>query len=190
MLDRFKSEGFTLIDCLIAVTMLAIVAGFAAPDLQAMHHSKEGRLTLRKIADAVHLARSSAIQTGHMVTLCPSADGRTCGGAWHNGMMVFEDKDNDHKMGDTDELLSHFQFPGLSGSLHWRAFQNRQYLQITPQGFTRYQNGNFTWCPSRDSKVTARQMIINRAGRVRYASDSDGDGLRENSQGEPIRCPG
>ena len=60
---------------------------------------------------------------------------------------------------------------------------------MTPMGFTRDQNGNFTWCPGNGDVRLARQLIVNAAGRLREALDSDGDGVREGANGRPIGCP-
>ena len=52
----------------------------------------------------------------------------------------------------------------------------------------RYQSGNFTLCPaSRDARL-AQQLVVNSTGRTRSAQDRNGDGIREDSSGNPLRC--
>ena len=80
---------------------------------------------------------------------------------------------------------NHFEYPG---TIRWRAFRNRQYLQMTSAGYTNYQNGNFTYCPPNGDVYQARQLIINMQGRVRKPADIDNDGIIEDARGRDIRC--
>ena len=80
------------------------------------------------------------------------------------------------------------QWYELQGNLSWRAFGNRQRLQIDRFGGLSGQNGNFTWCPPAHSAEPAHQLVLNGSGRFRFARDSDGDGYREDSQGRPLQC--
>jgi len=73
-------------------------------------------------------------------------------------------------------------------TLQWRAFQSRPYLQIEPSGFMRHQSGNFTWCPASRNARFARQLVVNATGRVRLSQDTDGDGIHEDSAGNPLHC--
>lgn len=59
---------------------------------------------------------------------------------------------------------------------------------MTPRGTTNYQNGNFSFCPSNKNPALARQIIVSATGRTRYARDLDGDGIVENSKGQPLHC--
>ena len=183
-----SDRGISLLELLIVLFILSILFGISLPGYQNVVENRRGDAVLKKLASAIQLARSSAISTGSLATLCRSADGAECGGRWQDGIIVFSDHNGDRKINQEDKLLRYISFDDGSGSIRWRAFQNRQYLQITSQGFTRYQNGNFTYCPRNKEAEYARQLIINRTARMRYAIDSDGDGIREDSRGQPIRC--
>jgi type IV fimbrial biogenesis protein FimT len=180
--------GFTLLECLIVMGILAILLAMSLSSWRGMAERQEGLQLLRSIADSVALGRSTAIKTGHPVTLCPTADGIVCGSDWNTGHMVFTDANLDRLLGSQDQLLHQASRGKVSGTVIWRAFQNRQYLQFTPLGFTRHQNGSFTWCGGDRSAQTAQQLIINSSGRLRFAVDADGDGFREDSRGRPLSC--
>ncbi len=181
-------NGFTLLELLLALLLLSMLLGVSLPSFQNLVEQSRGDVVLRKLAGAVQLARSTAITRNSYATLCRSRDGVECGGQWQDGVIVFSDRNGDRIINQDDELVRFISFPDSGGSIKWRAFQNRQYLQITSQGFTRYQNGNFTYCAHNKNPEFARQLIINRSARMRYAVDGDGDGIRENSRGEPISC--
>ena len=58
---------------------------------------------------------------------------------------------------------------------------------MSPRGFTRYQNGTFTYCP-KEGLNYARGIILNAQGRVRFTKDEDQDGIDEGANGRPLRC--
>lgn len=182
------SSGLTLLELMLMLFILAILLGVAMPDFRDLVQHKRSDVSIRTLVTAIELARTSAIVNNSLVTLCRSKTGEECGGKWEDGVLLFVDYDGDRKIDGDERIIRYFTFPELEGRLYWRAFQNRQYLQITPQGFTRYQNGNFTFCPQTGDLRHARQIILNRSGRIRHAQDSDGDGIREDSRGKPLRC--
>lgn len=181
-------KAFTLLELLISLLIVAILLSYALPNFSKLTEEKKADDTIRRVKEAVTVAKVAAIVNGSYVTLCKSRDGEKCGGNWEHGIVAFTDTNGDRKINQQDKLIRHFSFPSAEGSIHWRAFQNRQYLQITGQGFTRYQNGNFTYCPFSRKPYLARQLIINRTARIRFAVDSDGDGIKEDSGGKAIRC--
>jgi type IV fimbrial biogenesis protein FimT len=184
-LDR----GFTLLEALLTMTILGVLLSIAVPDLQQLRIQRQGSLALQRLANSIYLARSAAATTGDIAVLCPSADGIFCGGLWHQGILVYLDGNDNQTPDPQEKLVARLQYENLPGKITWRAFQSKPFLQITPVGFTRYQNGNFTWCDAERNPSSAQQLILNRTGRVRYARDTNGDGLREGANGQPISCP-
>jgi len=73
--------------------------------------------------------------------------------------------------------------------VYWRSFRNRSYLQINATGLTNWQNGHLLYCPANGDVHFARAVIINAQGRVRNAADSNGDGIVEDANGDPLVCP-
>lgn len=186
--NRRWVRGTTLFELLFALSLISLLAAGSLPNIGEAIAQRHGLQALRKMSLAINLSRTAAIRGAVLVTLCRSSDLATCGGSWSDGFIAFTDRNGNRRVDGADEIFHVHRFEGLAGSLSWRAFRNRQYLQITRHGFTRYQNGNFTFCPQSDEMQYARQLIINRTARVRFSTDSDGDGLREDSRGRPIRC--
>jgi type IV fimbrial biogenesis protein FimT len=186
-MDR-NAHGLSLIELLFTLLILSVLLTVALPSFSSIVAAKKSDLLMSRLQHAVELGKVTAITNTGTVTLCKSESGIDCGGNWQDGMILFTDSNGDRKVDQDDKLIRYITFPEIDGTLSWRAFQNRQYLQFTPQGFTRYQNGSFIFCPRNQKAEFARQLVINRTARARITIDSDGDGIREDSNGAPIRC--
>lgn len=180
--------GLSVLELLVSLCVLSVLLGVSIPDYSALTQSLSGDVTLRRLATAVQLSKAAAISQRTTVTLCRSADGRDCGGTWQDGVILFTDGNRDGTLNDGDRLLRRITFPNSNGQLRYRAFQNKQYLQLSSLGITHSQNGNFTYCPASGNSQFARQLIVNRTARLRFALDSDGDGVKEDSRGRPLSC--
>lgn len=186
---RGKQAGLTLIELLLALTVAAILLlQLAQPSWQQLRTRRQTDLMMLELQQLIAMARLTAVSENRTVTLCRSNDGLHCQGQWHEGSILFTDADADRRINGDDRLLHRAPALPLPGHLHFNAFRNRQYLQMTPQGVTAYQNGNFTWCPADRSPALVRQLILSFSGRTRMARDRDGDGVVENSQGKPVQC--
>lgn len=180
--------GFTLLELLICLLIITVLCAISIPGLQALAANQRSDNIMRSLVDAIALAKSTAITTGEVVTLCRSANGSECRGRWQEGVLLFTDANADSQINQNDSVKRYFTFPDTDGVLSWRAFQNRQYIQFTSAGHTRNQNGSFTYCSGNKKPELARQLIISRTARTRFAIDSDGDGIREDSEGKPLVC--
>lgn len=183
-----QARGITLFEILLTLSVLSALAAISMPNFQSLAQSISGEITLRRLANAVQLGKSSAITQGTVITLCPLSDGPECGRDWHAGIRIFGDVNGNRRVDPQENTIRQILFPDSNGRIRFRAFQNKQYLQITSLGITRNQNGNFTYCPISGERSLARQLILNRTARLRFAQDSDGDGIREDSRGRPLDC--
>lgn len=82
-------HGFSLVEMIVVVAILAITAGIALPSYQNFAlGSKLGSMANLMVSSA-HLARSEAIKRNTAVTLCVSSNGTSCGsGGWEQGWVV------------------------------------------------------------------------------------------------------
>jgi type IV fimbrial biogenesis protein FimT len=103
-------------------------------------------------------------------------------------VILFTDHNSDARLNGKDFLVERIRKADFNGTLKWRAFRNRQYLQMTPFGYTNYQNGNFVYCPSDGDLHFARQIVINVQGRARVLHSRNDDGIMTDRRGKPLKC--
>ena len=178
--------------------MLAIITTLLSLTLPLLSPApaNEAELVFDRFVRVVNTARARAISQQQVLILCPATSGDQCGSDWSLGMLLFADYNGDGNRSLGEPVLEHIQWlqslqgepKPLSGSLQWRAFGNRQRLRISELGEINDQNGNLRWCPPADSSLVAHQLVLNATGRIRLARDENGDGFREDSQGNALSC--
>jgi type IV fimbrial biogenesis protein FimT len=188
-------QAFTLLELLITVAIITILATLSLPMIYP-REQKEAEQVFLQLGALIASARAAAISKHNTVVICPGSSMTSCAEHWNTGVLVFIDNNQNRQLDHGEPVIAYNLWDqgslatagGLSGSLHWRVFGNRQSILISPMGEITGQNGSFTWCPPAASPVKAHQMVLNSSGRVRLATDQNGDGLREDSQGRPLRC--
>lgn len=76
-----RSSGFTLVELVITVVVLAIIATIAFPSFTTVQNSSRITSQVNSLVSSIQQARMEAVRMGRPVSLCRSTDGATCAGA-------------------------------------------------------------------------------------------------------------
>lgn len=88
------AAGFTILELMITVAVLAILMGIAVPSFNEMIRQNRLATQTNDLLTAAAFARSEAVKRGVLVTLCPAnANADDCSGdaQWGNGWIVITD---------------------------------------------------------------------------------------------------
>jgi type IV fimbrial biogenesis protein FimT len=89
-----RGKGFTLIELMVVVALVAIGTMIAVPSFTSMIRRNQAAAETNQLVSVLNLARSEAIKRGVSVSICPrNEDGDDCSTTdhWKVGWIVFED---------------------------------------------------------------------------------------------------
>ena len=102
-----RHRGFTLVELMIALALLAIVTVVAVPTFTSTINNNRLSSASNDLAAVLQTARMEAVRRGQRVIVCPSANGSTCsGGAQWTGWLAFADANNDGTPQNAEILLA------------------------------------------------------------------------------------
>ena len=88
-----KCKGFSLIELMVAIALLAIFIGIGIPSFVDMVNNNRSVALANEFMASLNSARAEAVKRGKKVSVCPSSDGSSCANAaaWSSGWIVFID---------------------------------------------------------------------------------------------------
>jgi type IV fimbrial biogenesis protein FimT len=148
-------KGFTLLELLIVISLLAILWGLAMPAFSQLVQRNRSEALHNQLISALHTARAHAVENRHEVELCGSSDGSRCDNAWNKGwLMHFPESGSEPLIFTTVNSGMQLKWAGLS-----------QKIRFQSSGLAVVSNGTFSSCNA-DHEVDW-QIKLNRQGRAR-----------------------
>lgn len=187
--EPLRQDGFTLLEWMITVTIAVVITSAITGSWQALVESTTAYRIQSTLTQSFADARSQAVTRGNIATLCPLDDELNCSSDWEGPISVFIDPNNERKLTGNTELIQ-TRSPVASGSLTASNSgpAERRYFQYDPDGSARGTIGNIIWCPESRNTARAIQLRMNFGGRITWAKDGNGDGIREDANGNVLAC--
>ena len=189
-----KNSGFTLIELMITLFIVGILLAVGVPSMRTFLQNNQLIATTNELVSAIHIARSEAFKLNKKVTICVSADGKSCVSSekWAQGWIVFVDA-NDDRVGtgvncsavadvNTDCLLRVHEavddpllsvsgtYDSNAADIEWFTFTSRG----VPKDRGASQSGVFSICSfdTSNSVINSRAVVLSLSGRVRVSDNA------------------
>lgn len=196
-----NNHGFTLIELIVTLAVVSIVLLTGMPALNDMTNNNRLVSQINSIAGSLALARSEAIKTGSVVTICASTNTTSCSSAnaWHSGWIVFTDVDKDAVIDAGVDTKIQIQ-GAFNGGAELRITLNdtpsEGIYQFLPDGSSRDRNNSgstiatFILCPKDKDVNKAKALNINFIGRSSPAQGATPTSKPVfDADGDPVTCP-
>ena len=189
-----KYSGFTLIELMITLFIVGILLTVGVPSMRTFLQNNQLIATTNELVSSIHIARSEALKLNKKVTICVSADGKSCVSSekWAQGWIVFVDA-NDDRVGtgvncsavadvNTDCLLRVHEavddpllsvsgtYDSNAADIEWFTFTSRG----VPKDQGASQSGVFSICSFDTSNfvINSRAVVLSLSGRVRVSDNA------------------
>ena len=150
-----KAQGFTLVELMVTLALLAVIANIAVPALESLITRNRQQALMEQVASALNNARAQAILQRSIIEVCGSQDGKKCSADWSSGWLIRT---------SSGQILQHIQLPSHD-ALRWSGFQKS--IRFHNNGSSPISNGRFYQC---HKQKVAWQLILNRQGRLRQGT--------------------
>lgn len=186
---RRAQHGVSLIEVLIVLTIAAILLGVGVPNLQAYIATNRLVSSTQEFYTALQFARSEALRRGAQVTIRHTG---TAGSRdWSSGWEMFVDENRNGVRDGSEEQLR--VGGAVAAPLTIFASANfATFIAFDGSGRLTTNGGTFVVCHGPNlvdgNQPRSRAVLVNGAGRVRPARDSNNDGIPEKDTGAVASC--
>lgn len=165
--------GFTLIELIVTIAVLAIIVSIATPSILTTLANMEAKRVRKDITNTLTTAKAESLIRRQDVTACLVNKRDRCRKNSQESLLLFIDSNNNQKFdANSDTLLKRQALNSNYGSLHLRV-GNRHYIRFAgdsgkPRGFF----GHIKYCPTSIYSEAMYQVSFSQTGIIRYKPNS------------------
>jgi len=179
---RVRAKGFTLIELMVTVALVAILMAVAVPSVTAFQRNAQLTSFSNTLLSAINAARGEAMKRGQSAMVVP-VDGSN----WRSGWVVFVDLDRSQAFTETSDftILKREAPPSyLEITATGTAAASPPYIMFDASGYAKTKAGGFPGNQSfnikrndasgADEFAQTRRIKIASTGRVRLCTPKSG----------------
>lgn len=179
--------AFSLMEALIALSILAVMLAFALPGLRQLLVRSEDDMLMQGLLQTLSAARQASQSRHTAIAVCHSTNQAACSGSWDDGSIIFFNENEDGVVRGREQIMQTVLYHPHRGRIHWRLFPaNREYLLFKPDGWLQTMNGTFWYCRVSGSRPVWA-IVLNQSGMARPVLP-DKNGEIKDSDGRQLEC--
>lgn len=187
-----SEQGFTLVELMAVLAVLAVLLSIGAPAFIETIKNSRMRAETYAMRSTLANARSEAMARRMPVVVCETSNSTSCATdttSWNTAHLAFADADDDGVVDTGEDIfqLKEHNATGVDLTFRDAGGSAASSVRFSSRGDSLGSNGVFTLCDDRGT-TEAAAVILNPAGSVRFATDTNGDDIVE-AGGSNVVCP-
>ncbi|MEZ7501429.1 prepilin-type N-terminal cleavage/methylation domain-containing protein [Psychrobacter sp. Arc29] len=169
-----SSQGFTLVELIVTVTVLAIIIAIAMPSILTQLTRMEANRVKSQLENTLSLAKAESYISRQDIIVCLSKNEKRCHKDGDKTLLAFVDKNGNQRFNPKVDTLITKQALNLKYSTVKLRASNRHYTKFWgDSGKPRGHFGHIKYCPTSPYNESMYQISFNQAGIVRYKPNAD-----------------
>ena len=166
----YNRYGFTLIELIVTVAVLAIILMVATPYILEQLASMEAKRIEGQIKNTLKLAKAESLIRRQDLLVCLSNDGGVCNRDSYKKLLLFLDTNNNNNFDvGVDGLLEEQALEPKYSTLYLRVGNKRHYTKFWgDSGSPRGHFGHIKYCPTSNYNHNMYQISFNQGGGITY----------------------
>lgn len=164
-------RGFSLVELLVALSILSIISFIAIPSFNHLKQSYKANTTISQLANTLRIAKLTAINQGHNTIICPKPQEIKCSTDWSSDLVVFTDLNQNRQLDQNESSKTFTAINDISEKILFNGHQGM--VRFSSSGFPQGTFGTFTYCPSPLKPEFIRSLIINMQGQIKNHNLND-----------------
>ena len=165
-----NERGFTLVELIVTIAVLAILTMIATPYILEQLARMEAKRIESQIRNTLTLAKAESYIRRQDLLVCLSNNGAICDRDSYKQLLLFLDINNNKNFDlGVDDLLEQQALEPKYSTLYLRVGDKRHYTKFWgDSGKPRGHFGHFKYCPTSTYNHTMYQISFSQGGRVTY----------------------
>ncbi len=169
LFTRGKTQGFTLVELMVTVLLLAIIATIATPFILSQLANMEAKRIRHTVTDILSIAKAESLIRRQEVIACLSDSSGRCDKNSSRSLLLFIDSNDNHHFDNGADILINRQHLDPKYATVCLHAGRRHYIKFASDtGKPRGHFGHIKYCPTSSYNKSKYQVSFSNLGRITY----------------------